>query len=118
MSDPDKSKFESGMEWLKGDSYESIFDKYNNALKIHQDPVNKALITLDFFQEMKRFYLDANGTFNEAIVQKPDSCNAYFYKGLSSLFGSISFFGSMIFGDAMARMNTASILNRDDPLTI
>jgi tetratricopeptide (TPR) repeat protein len=110
------SEFKAGMEWLEGNEYQTIFNKLNNRLEQCQDPVNRALITLDCVQEIKSFYDEARGTFNQAIVQNIESQEAYFYKGISSLIPSTSFWREAILDDAMAQLNTASIMNRDDPL--
>jgi tetratricopeptide (TPR) repeat protein len=110
------SEFQAGMDLLEGDEYQSIFEKLNSRLEQCQDPVNRALITLDFFEGMKRFYNSACGTFNSAIVQHKNS-QGFFYKGVSSVLGETFSFGPQSFLDnAMARLNSASILNRRDPL--
>jgi tetratricopeptide (TPR) repeat protein len=116
MANQEKQRFEMGMACLKGGSYDAIFGRFKNRLQGCTDPVNRTLITLDFVQEIKALYDQARAEFNQAIVQRPDSHTAYFYKGVSSLIGSSGLLGGSFLDKAMACLNTASIMNREDPL--
>ena len=110
------SKFQEAMECLQVDKYQTIHERYNHRLEQHSDHVNRALITLDFFQEIKAFYNLAHCTFNQAVVQDKSSHEAYFYRGISCLLPDTSFFKETVLDNSMACLNAASVLNRDAPL--
>ncbi len=94
----------------------TIFEKYQDSVGEYDDPINRALITLDFFQAIKRFYDSARGNFNQAIVQHKNS-RGFLYKGVSAILAETSLFAPQPFlYDPMACLNSASILNRRDPL--